>query len=368
VTDVIVIGGGIIGTSAAVFLAERGARVTLLEADVVAAAASGRNAGSIEHPWDEIRAPLYDESVRHYRRFGVIDGEPVGLLAVSTRSAGASRVAETASRFPGLDPKLLDDASLRATEPELAPDLFGCLVQTGFPAHPAMATHRFADVARELGVVVRESAPATPVIDRGRAVGAATADGVLRADAVLVAAGPWTPTVIDATGSWRHVIRSWGVTVQIALERPLRHRIVEFQENGYGAAASFEVTPLGNVHVLGATRTEAEPDPTAVAPLVRQRAARFLPVVAQAPTIAVRACARPVSTDGVPLLGPLPGVEGLYVAVGHGGAGISLGPASGRIVADAMLRNVPVPECYSASRFGRPTGSHLRCDRPEFPT
>lgn len=357
-TDVIVIGGGIVGTSAAVFLAERGARVTLLEAEVVAAAASGRNAGSIEHPWDEIRAPLYDESVRHYRRFGVINGDPIGVLAVSTSSAGARMIAENAARLPGLNPELLDDTSLRAAEPALAPDLFGCLVQTGFPARPAMATRRFADIARELGAVVRESTPATPVIDRGRAVGAATADGVLHADAVLVAAGPWTPTVIDPTGSWRPVIPLWGVTVQIALERPLRHRVVEFQDNGYGAghAANFEVTPLGDVHVLGATRTAAEPDPVAVAPLVRQRAARFLPAVAHAPTVAVRACARPASTDGLPLLGPLPGVEGLYIAVGHGGAGISLGPASGRIVADAILRNVPVPQCYWASRFGRPTG------------
>src|SRR5262245_34001082 len=57
--DVIVIGGGIVGCTAALFLAEAGADVLLLESDEIAAAASGRNAGSIQHPLDEARAELY---------------------------------------------------------------------------------------------------------------------------------------------------------------------------------------------------------------------------------------------------------------------------------------------------------------------
>ena len=51
----------------------------------------------------------------------------------------------------------------------------------------------------------------------------------------------------------------------------------------------------------------------------------------------VRACARPISADGRPLLGPLPAIEGLFVATGHGPWGVSLGPGSARLVADAVL-------------------------------
>jgi glycine/D-amino acid oxidase-like deaminating enzyme len=135
-TDVVVIGGGIVGCAAALFLAEAGASVTLLEADVVAAAASGRNAGSIQHPLDDARADLYDESVALHRRFGVIGEEAAGLLVVGP---GAASALDGAAAFGGLRAEALDAAALRAAEPELAEDLTGVLVGgTGFPAHPAV--------------------------------------------------------------------------------------------------------------------------------------------------------------------------------------------------------------------------------------
>jgi glycine/D-amino acid oxidase-like deaminating enzyme len=64
-----------------------------------------------------------------------------------------------------------------------------------------------------------------------------------------------------------------------------------------------------------------------------------------------RVCARPVSPDGAPLLGPVPGVEGLHVATGHGPWGISLGPASARIAAEALLGRAPVPAAFAAARW-----------------
>jgi glycine/D-amino acid oxidase-like deaminating enzyme len=83
---------------------------------------------------------------------------------------------------------------------------------------------------------------------------------------------------------------------------------------------------------------------------VRAQAARFLPLVASASVTAVRACARPVTADGLPLLGPVGGIESLHVAAGHGPYGISLGPASGRIAADAILGRSSVPAAFRADR------------------
>ncbi|MER3418598.1 MAG: sarcosine oxidase subunit beta, partial [Chloroflexota bacterium] len=65
--DVVVIGGGIVGTAAAAFLAEGGASVVLLERDAVGAGASGRNSGVVQQPFDRVLAPLYRDSVRAYR-------------------------------------------------------------------------------------------------------------------------------------------------------------------------------------------------------------------------------------------------------------------------------------------------------------
>jgi glycine/D-amino acid oxidase-like deaminating enzyme len=338
----IVIGGGIVGCSAALFLAEAGAEVLVLEADGVACAASGRNAGSIQHPLDPARAGLYAESVAIHQRFGVIGEQPAGFLAVGTETAMDVALA-TAARFPELRPELVRGAALRELEPELAEGLTGCLMPgTGFPAHPAAATHRFADVARSFGAVIEEGRRAVPELVAGRCVGARTDDGVLHAaDAVLVAAGPWSSELVDPSGAWRPVSPLWGVTVQIALPpgRAIRHRVEEWDDTGTEAELRphihFEVTPLETLSVLGASRATTYPDEPAVAAVLVEHAARFIPAVAASKVIATRVCPRPVTRDAQPLVDEVG--NGLYVAAGHGPYGISLGPASGRRAADLVL-------------------------------
>ena len=78
---------------------------------------------------------------------------------------------------------------------------------------------------------------------------------------------------------------------------------------------------------------------------------------ADAPIHDVRTCARPQSIDGRPLIGAVPGRRGLYVCAGHGPRGISTGPASARLTADAILGREPViPPELDAGRFGVPGG------------
>ena len=67
IRDLAVIGGGIIGCSAAAFAAERGATVVLFEATEIGAGASGRNPGAVQHPFDPVLAPLYEATLDHYR-------------------------------------------------------------------------------------------------------------------------------------------------------------------------------------------------------------------------------------------------------------------------------------------------------------
>src|SRR5262245_40791663 len=88
--DVAIIGGGIIGTATATLLARRGVRVALYERSAIASAASGRNSGVVQRPFDAALAPLYHESLGLYRELeGLTDGaftlasEPAGLLLVA---------------------------------------------------------------------------------------------------------------------------------------------------------------------------------------------------------------------------------------------------------------------------------------------
>jgi glycine/D-amino acid oxidase-like deaminating enzyme len=101
---------------------------------------------------------------------------------------------------------------------------------------------------------------------------------------------------------------------------------------------------------VGSTFLAEEPDPVAWIPELRRRAQRFVPAVARARVQGARACARPVSLDGRPLVGPL-GTAGLWLAAGHGPWGISTGPATGRLAADAVLGRTKIRHELSAARF-----------------
>jgi glycine/D-amino acid oxidase-like deaminating enzyme len=354
--DVVVIGGGLVGVTASLLLAEAGVSVTLFEAEHVAAAASGRNAGSIEHPLDPPRAPLYEESVDLYKRFGVLEGPPAGLLGVARIPEGPQSLAAAAERYPSLRPELLDPDEVRALEPDLAPDLLGCLIQTGYPTTPHGATTRIAALARERGVTIVEGERAEPVVRGDRVVGAAVAGATIPAERVLVAAGPWTPGLIDPSGRRRPVEFEWGVTVHIEFAGRLRYRIEELPVSAGpdavadGISERWEVTPTRELTVLGATHTHEQPDEEAGARDILRRTARFMPEAARAVVTAVRSCARPTSFDGRPLIGPC-GIDGLVAVSGHGPYGISLGPASARMGVDALLHDAPIPFDLAWERF-----------------
>jgi glycine/D-amino acid oxidase-like deaminating enzyme len=347
-TEVTVIGAGIVGCAAAWFLAERGATVTVLERDRVAGAASGRNAGSIQHPLHRDAAALYSESVEIYRRIGVAGDAPRGMLALLNTEREAHAARDAVAAFGELEAAVLDPDALARVEPALAGDVFACRLATGYPAHPAAATERFAALAREAGVRLVEGVQARLVLDGGGRLKGVEAGGERhRADAVLVAAGPWTAQLIAHPAI--PISAQWGVTVQLELDEPVRHRLEEWGSD-HGGAAHFEATPLGEVTVLGATRSPTEPDRERVAQAVLERARRFLPAVSEARVLATRSCPRPLSADGWPLIGPVPGLQGVHVAAGHGPLGISLGPASARIAADAALGIRPAPATWRVSR------------------
>jgi glycine/D-amino acid oxidase-like deaminating enzyme len=376
--DVAVIGGGIIGCSAAALLAEAGARVTLYEMTALGAGASGRNLGALQHPFDAELAPLYHDSLARYRTlaeenvgFG-LPRAPAGLLLLNADAgAAAAQVTRLRAALPELDPQLLDATAVAAAEPSLAPGFAACRLETGFPIPPASATTAWGRLAERRGARLRVGDAATPWVEDGRARGVRLADGrTIAADAVLLAAGPWSPPLADPGGGWEPIHRTWGVTVQVQLGEAAPHHVVEEDEvdaanrpvtaeaAAQAAAADpyleppslFSLASAGGISTLGSTFLPAEPDPVRLAAMLVQRAIRYLPAIAAAPVAEVRACARPQSIDGRPFIGPLPGVAGLYVCAGHGPWGISTGPASAALAVAALLDGAPVPAALAAGR------------------
>ena len=380
--EVAVIGGGNVGVSAAAFLAEAGATVELFERDELAAAASGRNSGSLQHPFDDVLLALHEQSLAIYHSLEgfALPAEPAGVLLLAKREPAAGGHAEDpaqgseplagdpseslaqlaaglAGDYPELRPTLLAPPELATLEPTLAEGLAGCRLDTGYPVRPASATLALAGLARGYGAVLREGAFAEPLVEDRRATGVLLEGERRPAGAVLVAAGPWTPALIDPGGRWRPIQPVWGALAEVALERPPRHVL---EESGVEAVAAGEpgsvfslVTAAGS-SVIGSTFSPYEPDHASLAAELREAGSAFVPALREAVVTSTRACARPQSADARPLIGPVAGVEGLHVAAGHGPWGISLGPASGRLAADALLGRAEVPPALAAARFPIP--------------
>jgi glycine/D-amino acid oxidase-like deaminating enzyme len=348
-SDFAVIGGGIVGCALAAFLAEGGAEVTQYEREEVAAGASGRNSGVLQHPFDDALVGLYEESLRHYAQLDgfALPPEPSGLLIVS-------RGELTAERFPELEPQLLDDA--REAEPELAPGLRAVRYETGRPVPPAAATEAFAARARRAGAKL-EIAEARVAIEDGEATGVIVEREHRPAKAVAVAAGPWTPEALG-TG-WVPISPLWGVVVEVRLERPPRHTLEESGIDALTEGASgtlFSIVTAQGLSAVGSTFLPEKPDPREWIPRLLERGVDFLPALDGTKPRGLRVCARPASSDGRPLLGPI-GIENLAIASGHGAWGVSLGPASARLVADGLLgRAAEIPEALAAARLLRGRG------------
>ena len=169
--DVAVIGGGIVGTSIAAFLADAGLSVRLYERTGIAAAASGRNSGVVQHPFDPVLVGLYRATLDAYawltdREPGfALAAEPAGLLYVGHDEGLARRVAgEWQVAWPAASPEVLVGDALRALEPALAADLVACRVAIGSPVAPAAASEACAAVARRSGVDIVLGGAVTPAV------------------------------------------------------------------------------------------------------------------------------------------------------------------------------------------------------------
>jgi glycine/D-amino acid oxidase-like deaminating enzyme len=366
VVDVLVVGGGVIGVATANACAQRGMRVALCERHGLASAASGRNAGLVMGPHPPELARIARRSVElwlslHHQTGGGfrLDRMSLGYVVVAEDAAALDEVA---AGLPGSE--RLDHAALHELEPVLADDLpGGVLVADARRIDPAGAVGALAAEARRFGVEILTGCEVKELTLRrdGAAVtGAVTDAGEIDAGTVVVAAGPWSWRVCRSLGYDVPVrgVRGWIATTRPAPFR-LGHPVEDHRDVWERLLGGLRTTvadlaagtpppvhhavllqqdPAGRM-VLGSSlmsatsdRDEGEEALAAIA----TRAVRLVPALADVEVVETRSCARPTTPDGLPLHGPVPGVERLVLACGHGPQGITWGPGAGEAIAEGI--------------------------------
>jgi glycine/D-amino acid oxidase-like deaminating enzyme len=141
--------------------------------------------------------------------------------------------------------------------------------------------------------------------------------------------------------------------LEVELPDPPRHVLEEagVEEVAAGGPGSlFSLVSSDGAVSVGSTFLSEEPETEAWVGVVREAAEQFVPGLAGARVVRTRTCPRPQSFDGRPLVGPVGDVEGIWIAAGHGPWGISAGPATARLAADALLGRAEVPAALAARR------------------
>jgi sarcosine oxidase subunit beta len=366
--DVVIVGGGIVGLCVAHALRRRGAHgVTIVERGTCGEGSTSRATGGIRTQFGSpVNVRLSLLSLQHFRewtdRYGGDAGyRPVGylFLAGTPEQVDHLRSGARVQRTCGARADLLGPQEIASRWPAIG---LGGVIGASFGpddglADPGAATGSLVSACRRTGVTIVEQTPVTRIeLQAGRAVGVRTASGRLGADLVVLAAGVWSAPLartmglsLPITPHHRQVYRA-GEAPGLARPSPL---VVDL-----GTGVYFHTD--GEGLVFGGGDRESEPGwddrfRPDEAPRVIELLTRRLPQMAEAPLTGGWAGLREMTPDDAALVGPAPGVEGLYVAAGFSGHGFMHAPAVGEVVA-CQLTASPPPVDISAldpARFER---------------
>jgi glycine oxidase len=366
--EVVVVGGGIAGAAVALELADRGAAVNVVDAERPGAAATGASAGMLAPQYESPGpGPLFELLVHARDRFPAfadrlakLAGRPVrvrqdGMLVVN-RSVGEHREAEAAAawqRAAGYRAEVVEPESAEAIQPGLGRDAVSYAwlpdeAQTDSQALAEALPHAL-DAA---GVrVIAGRRVVEVLVQGGRVAGVRLADGrILPADTVVLAAGAWSgelaglPRQIPVRPVRGHLIRfpAGAATLTRILSTHAGRYLVPRDDGSILAGSTMD-------HV-GFDRSLSEEGMDQV----HRAAAALLPALAAAEPVERWADLRPIATDGLPLLGPDPDLDGLHYATGYGRNGILMGPLAGQIVAELVMDGESAADWrpFSAARLG----------------
>ena len=376
--DIIVIGGGIIGSSVTWHLSKLGKKVLQIEREDLTRGAAGATDGVVGYHTKKPGAQmeLAVQSIAMFEHLGEELGEDIeyglrcgGMQPVEDQLQWdiLSEIVEE-QRKSGVDIRMISIEEAREIEPMLAPDLKGALYSpTGGKVNPIKLTMAFAKAAKRNGAEILTETEVTDLIMDGKTVkGVKTTKGDFYADAVVNACGAWAANIGKMAGldipiqprkGQLIVTEPTGPFMDVTLQCA-RYNVVKFRPEAVtdqealkmGNSLSIEQTENGGL-IIGGTREfvgfDRENTLEAIETILR-RAVRFFPALKDVCFIRCFAGLRPYTPDGLPLIGKVNGLEVFYMAAGHEGDGIALSPITGKLLAEQIVYG---KESYSLKDF-----------------
>lgn len=402
---VLIVGGGIMGVSCALKCVQRVSDpnrepVVLLERKHLGAGSTGRSGAILrQHYRDAVVARMARDSLREYTSFEARTGLPIGFhrtgvltLAGPSQPDWCRRIRENVEMLRGLgiETELLEAAALRARVPGMSVSEggVGAWEPGGGFVDPQRTVEAFAKVARTHGAATRLGVALEEIrIEKGRVTGARTTEGDYETDTIVVVAGPWTAALFRRAGidfplkvvrPENHYLGVPEMRAEDVTRRPfsiedlhepqeaprairgLHPVLIDLENECYARCDPARArTRVGRVDYdtdqeLTDPDELAEPVSDELVAWCRATLPRRLPSYADRPDAGSLAAWYTLTPDAQALIGPVPGVTGLYVVSGFSGHGFKLAPSVGEGVAQ-MLFGDPVtafdPTFFAPDRF-----------------
>jgi glycine oxidase len=361
--EVIVVGAGVVGASVAYYLSQRGARVSILERDSIGSGASGHATGSLSllgsefNPGSSLQLGI--EGYRMFHELVPALAEETGIdllyqrrpalrLALDEEEVGLIQGMMRGQR-EYLDFSWIDGDEVRKLEPRLSHRVMGAAYQEeSGQLDSYRLTLSLVQAAEKHGARLLRSEVIGLLTEKGRVMGVRTTSGELHSDMVVLAPGVWVkpyeedlgfPIPVRPLKGERLELKYGGTPLPVLISSPKRGHVISRQD-GFLSVGSTGGRDYDPKELYLGDAFDRKPTERARIELL-QRALDVFPEVEDAELVQHLAGSRPLSADLMPIIGPVPGWEGVLLATGHGTKGVHLGPITGKIIANLALSGRP---------------------------
>jgi glycine/D-amino acid oxidase-like deaminating enzyme len=376
--DAAIVGAGIVGAAAALECARAGLRVAVFEADQIGGGATAVGMGHlVVMDGSEAEFALTRYSLSLWNSLAAelppdVEFESCGTIwvAADDEEMAAVRRKQVYYERQGVAAEVLDGDALAEAEPNLRPGLAGGLRVPGDAViYPPCAARYLMERARALGAALHVGSAVVELTGRGVRLG----DGsFFPAGLTVNAAGTWSPRLTPGLAVRK---RKGHLVITDRYPGFVHHQLVEL---GYLKSAhsitedsvAFNVQPRRTGQLLIGSSRQFDVEDKGVDPRILrrmlERACRYMPRLAPLAAIRTWTGFRAATPDRLPLIGPCPGDETLYLATGHEGLGITTALASARLLVDQILGRPPaIPvEPYLPVRLRREPAQPAHARQP----